>query len=231
MSNEVGLLQRLASGLKARVRRRGGRPSGAERHSLVGPGELWQEKRQFQIDFLKSHGLQPQHRFLDVGCGTLRGGIPVIAYLEPAHYVGLEVREHVLDEAWKELAEHHLTDKQPSLLLSHDFATLQCDMQFDFAWAFSVLIHMSDEIAANCLGFVSRHLDAGGVFFANVHIGERRDAAGGRGFPVVTRPLDFYQQLSADAGLALADLGTLESLGHRMGRTGDHHHMLRLTRP
>ena len=54
----------------------------ARRHGLVGRPELWQQKRDFQIAFLREHGLLPAHVLVDLGCGTLRGGIPIIAYLD-----------------------------------------------------------------------------------------------------------------------------------------------------
>ena len=63
----------------------------AERHALVGPGHLWKEKRDWQMGFLLNHGLSPSDHFLDVGCGTLRGGIPIIEYLDPGNYTGFDV--------------------------------------------------------------------------------------------------------------------------------------------
>ncbi len=74
-----------------------------ERHSHVGAPEGWELKRRFQIDFLKKQGLKPEHYLLDIGCGTLRGGIPIIDYLDKGHYYGIEVRDFVLDEGRKEL--------------------------------------------------------------------------------------------------------------------------------
>ena len=71
----------------------------ATRHHWVGPQDLWRMKRQFQIDFLLRMGLQPDEDLLDLGCGTLRGGIPMIEYLHAGKYVGVDVRAEVLAEA------------------------------------------------------------------------------------------------------------------------------------
>ena len=200
-----------------------------KRHSMVGPPEVWREKRQFQIDFLISQGLQPHHKLLDVGCGTLRGGIPLIDYLDAGNYTGTEVRREVLDEARKELERSRLTHKNPTLITSDDFTTLQCDTMFDYAWAFSVLIHMTDEIVKSCLGFVSSHLQPDGAFYANAGVGPRRDQTGHRGFPVIERPLDQYEDFARSAGLRVEELGTLKDLGHVTGRGGDMHQMLRFS--
>jgi len=45
-------------------------------------------KRRFQIDFFRRQGLRPDQTLFDLGCGTLRGGIPIIDYLEPGFYTG-----------------------------------------------------------------------------------------------------------------------------------------------
>jgi SAM-dependent methyltransferase len=189
-----------------------------ERHELVGPPELWRQKRQFQIDFLRTRGgLRPEHSFCDIGSGTLRGGIPVIDYLEPGRYWGLEVRPEVVEQARRELAENHLEHKQPSLLcVGDDLSALELGRSFDRIWAFSVLIHMTDAILEQCVSFVGRHLAPDGVFFANVNLGTAPNRTWG-GFPVVSRELDFYQRVAAGHGLEVRPVATLRELGHVTG--------------
>ena len=80
-------------------------PGGNERHDWVGPG-YHEMKREFQINFLKSHGLSPDKTLLDLGCGTLQGGIPIIDYLDVGHYFGIDVRSRVILKAHEELAVH-----------------------------------------------------------------------------------------------------------------------------
>ena len=65
------------------------------RHSLVGPEHLWKMKRDFQIRFLKDMNLQPEHYLIEIGCGTLRGGIPIINYLQKGHYFGADVKTNL----------------------------------------------------------------------------------------------------------------------------------------
>ena len=201
----------------------------AKRHALVGPAHLWKMKREFQIGFLRARGLEPQHRLIDVGCGTLRGGIPLIEYLDTGNYTGLDVRQEALDEGRKELAAAGLEDKQPQLICSDELASLDLGTPSDFAWAFAVLIHMPDEVAASCISMASRNLRAGGRFYATVNIGDQ-DEGQWREFPVVFRSLEFYQGLAARSGFSLEVLGDLASLGHRGGLRGDDSMMLELTR-
>jgi SAM-dependent methyltransferase len=186
----------------------------ARRHALVGQERLWKMKRDFQAKFLIGHGLRPSDYLLDFGCGTLRGGIPLIRYLDAGHYYGIEVRTEVLDEALRELDESGLQHKQPVLV--SDPSALDLKERFTFAWAFSVLFHLRDEILDETVSLVANSLGKGGVFYANVNIG---DAPEGHwaDFPVVHRSLDFYQTAASRNQLRLRSLGTLEELGHHSG--------------
>ena len=200
------------------------------RHALVGPANLWKMKRDFQIRFLKDVGLKPGHYLFEIGCGTLRGGLPLIQYLENGHYFGVEVRAEVLDEGRKELKEAGLLRKNPTLLLSPDISQLTVNRKFDYIWAFSVLIHMHDNILNDTLDFVSKHLSTEGVFYANVIIGNRKEG-NWQGFPVVARTFDFYNKACAMNGLAVSDLGPLKNLGHIANiESQDNQKMLKIVR-
>lgn len=188
----------------------------ARRHGLVGPAELWEMKREFQIKFLKTMDLQPDHYILDLGCGTLRGGIPVIDYLKPGHYFGIDIREDTLTEGRKELQEAGLEDKKPQLICSTNLSQLQLDQKFDYIWAFSVLIHMTDEILGGTLTFVSKHLAEGGTFYANVNFGKHAEG-NWQGFPIVYRDQKFYRRLCQENNLQLTDIGSLKQFGHNSG--------------
>lgn len=209
-------------------RQRRQRKAKAARHALVGPGGLWEMKRQFQFAFLVDRGLQASDTLLDLGCGTLRGGVPLIAYLDRGHYCGVDVRQSVLDEAQKELVQHGLECKDPRLLAASDLSRLDLDRSFSFAWSFSVLFHMTDDVLADALGFIARHMQEGGVFYANVSIGERQPDHW-REFPVIWRSLEEYVHHARQQGFeSVEDLGPLDSLGHVSGKPGhDTQRMLR----
>ena len=154
-----------------------------KRHSLVGAGNLWKMKRDFQINFLKNQGLQKTDKLMDVGCGTLRGGIPIIQYIDVNNYFGIDVRENVLVEGRRELKTFKLEHKKPTLLAFDKFSNINIDTKFNIIFAFSVLIHLEDKIAARCFQFVGMSLSDKGVFYANVNIGEHHDG-NWYGFPV-----------------------------------------------
>lgn len=193
--------------------------SSTRRAALRGPPDEWAVQRRVQFEFLTSHGLLPEHRLIDIGCGTLCGGIPLIEYLETGHYTGVEARMAVLKEGRKELAEAGLEHKHPLLIHAADPAQIELKAPFDVAWAFMVLIHMSDEIVDAYLRFVSQRMAESGEFYANAALGDHVHGKW-QGFPVLSRPLEFYQRSASSHGLSVSELGTLASLSDRIKRGG-----------
>ncbi len=178
------------------------------RHSAVGPGAAWKGVRNFQIRFLLDSGLSPNHTLLDVGSGTLRGGIPIIAFLNRGNYWGVDVRSSVFPAARKELRKHRLVDKSPNLIECPGFVDLDLGRKFDFIWGFSVIIHMTDEILEESLAFVARHLEDKAVFYANVNCSNREDGLW-QGFPSVRRSFSFYEEVATAVGLRTEHIGKL----------------------
>ena len=201
-----------------------------KRHALVGPPAIWQLERDFQIRFLLSVGLQPNHYLLDVGCGTLRGGVPLIAYLENKHYYGVDIRKNVLKEAAQELKEHNLTQKKPILIWTSNIRTLKIPLKFDTIWMFDLLYILTDEKLSDVLEFVRKHLKSNGAAYGNAMIGERIDKRWKYGFPLIQRETSSYTVAAKAKGLIAHDMGTIESLGLGTGQIKhDKKHMLRFT--
>jgi SAM-dependent methyltransferase len=201
------------------------------RHSLSGPvghPGIWKVKRDYQIWFLKQRGLRPHHHLLELGCGTLRGGLPIIDFLQEGHYHGIDARGIALEEARKELAESNLEDKRPTLIRAGDLSSVDLNRTFDFVWAFSVLPHLEVENLRGAFRSAKRHLAVDGQFLATAGIGSRRQGRWME-FPDLVRPLEFYAREASGEGLNVQDLGVLSSLGHPPDVVNSHHHMLLFT--
>lgn len=192
----------------------------SERHAKVGPADLWEMKRDFQIRFLQAVGLKPENKLLDFGCGTLRGGIPLIQYLNKGNYTGLDVRRDVIEEGTIELSKYQIGDKEPRIELLDHLPEFHLPYQFNVIWAFSVLIHLHDRVLNEVLEFVSKHILDDGVFLANVNVSDCSEGSW-QGFPVVHRTLDFYKSIFEKHQLIATDLGSLKEFGHHHPRLSD----------
>lgn len=129
-------------------------------------GGMWELIGRMQCDYLKLRGLQPHHSLLDVGCGSLRGGIHFIDYLNADQYCGLDVNESLIEAAKIELTAANLWDKKPRLIVNDQFQFSQFKQSFDYAVAISVFTHLFMNHIARCLWEVRQVLKPDGKFYA-----------------------------------------------------------------
>jgi SAM-dependent methyltransferase len=140
----------------------------------IGNVKLWDTLGRLQFDYLVDRGMEPQHYFLDVGCGPLRGGVHFIRYLETGHYYGVDKNAPVLEEAERlELPRHGLVEKRPTLVEMDDFGFGRLGRQFDYALAQSVFTHLPLNEIIRCLMEMDRALAPGGQFYATFFLNER----------------------------------------------------------
>jgi SAM-dependent methyltransferase len=127
--------------------------------------ESWLQVGQLQFDYATSHGLKPDMRMLEIGCGNLRAGRLFIDYLDPANYYGIDISPDILIAAQDTLAAYDLRAKLPHLTLVKDLKlTFLPDQAFDFVHAHSVFSHSPLEVIDECLAHVGRVMAPGGYF-------------------------------------------------------------------
>ena len=132
-------------------------------------GGMWEQIGQLQRDFLIAEGLMAEHSVLDVGCGSLRGGVYLIPYLEPAKYWGVDLNQSLLEAGWeREIVPAGLQDRQPrsQLVCLQDFEFNRLGQTFDFAIAISVFTHMNLNKIRRCLARLAPALTQGGRLYA-----------------------------------------------------------------
>lgn len=127
--------------------------------------ETWVEVGKFQFDFLTSHGLRPNHRFLDIGCGNLRLGAQLIPYLDAEMYVGIEISPRVLSAALDVIRSSQLQQKLPYVFLvsETDYCFLP-ENHFDAVHAHSVFSHLPIDEVEKVMRQAFRVLKPGGWF-------------------------------------------------------------------
>lgn len=107
-------------------------------------GGLWSEIGRLQFNYLKDHGLRPDDHLLDIGCGSLRGGVHFAAYLQPGHYWGIDANVALLKAGRTELELAGLSDRVPdgNLLEDSEFDFERFGHTFDVALAQSLFTHL-----------------------------------------------------------------------------------------
>jgi len=129
-------------------------------------GGRWEEIGSLQFEFMKERGLRPHHDLLDVGCGSLRGGVHFVDYLEPGRYCGVDRSERMLEAGRQELEARGLTSKRPVLRLDSSFELEAFGRMFDFALAQSLFTHLQLNQILLCLLQAERVLKPGAALYA-----------------------------------------------------------------
>jgi cyclopropane fatty-acyl-phospholipid synthase-like methyltransferase len=137
-------------------------------------GGMWEEIGRLQFEFLRARGLKPGHRLLDIGCGSLRGGIHAIKYLETGNYYGLDMNPSLIEAARHELKLAGLTHKNPHLAVSDRFELGLFRQKFDYLLAHSVFTHVFANHIIRCLAEVREVLASKGQFFATFFLAPHR---------------------------------------------------------
>lgn len=129
--------------------------------NMVGSPDQWEMHGDWQLDYARELGLEPDDRLLDVGCGPLRFGLTAIDYLETGNYVGFDISETAIETGMDLLAEHDLEDKHPTLFCNKGYE-VYFNGGFQMVWAQSVLTHVPPEHVEAFFAMVANNLDAGG---------------------------------------------------------------------
>lgn len=191
-------------------------PLGQHREAV---GGMWEEIGKLQFEFLKARGLKPEHKLLDMGCGSLRGGLWFVDYLDRGGYHGLDINESLIVAGRQELRLSQLEGKGARLLVDDAFRASRFHIQFDFAISISVFTHLPMDSIARCLLEVKRSLHADGRYFASffeaptsVHIESIHHLRGGIVSQYDTDP--FHQSfnelywLATQVGLKASKIGS-----------------------
>ena len=130
-------------------------------------GGKWEFMGKHQVDLQKLNGLLPNHTLLDLGCGSLRGGLHFIPYLHSGNYTGIDISKEILDAGNIFLKEKQLEGKKPTLLLVKNLQFNELPGKtFDRMNAQSVLSHMPVEDIEELFANLHKVLKPTGVFIA-----------------------------------------------------------------
>jgi SAM-dependent methyltransferase len=197
-------------------------PGLRERHileTMIGPVGAWEQLQAFQLRVLKTNGLKPHHRLIDIGCGPLQGGIAFIQYLETGKYVGVDRSSRNLSAAYRLIGKHGLCDKNPLLILSETFGQEELpDVKFDFFWASQILYYFNDAMLKQLFKFVVSRMTPAGKFFGDIignnHPDRRNpEQIDGRRALYMHSP-ESMARCAESAGLRIRSLGEIVNYGY-----------------
>jgi len=138
--------------------------------SYVGTDEI---SGQIQFELLKKEECNPTSKVLEIGCGALHLGIPLINYLEKGNYVGVDPNEWLREKIAKTKKIHDLIDqKQVTFLSVTDFDVSKLEKKFDFIFAHSVLSHCAYWQLQQFLQNTSKVLASRGKIVASIYLAE-----------------------------------------------------------
>ncbi len=175
-----------------------------DRHyrSFIGPPAKYDLVSAMQFNLLTKHGLRENHKFLDIGCGSLRGGRLFIIYLLENNYYGVEPEKWLVkDGIYHELGNGIIKIKKPSFLHSVNFDFIKFNTTFDFAIAQSIFTHASIEQIRVCLFNLSKVANKNFKFLASFIEGNENYQGNDWVYPgCVTYRFDFMKNLVEEYG-------------------------------
>ena len=121
---------------------------------------------EFHLDLMKKYELRPNHVVLDFVCGYGRTAIPLIKFLDPHRYIGIELSKKRLELAKEWVKKENLCWKKPKFIWSLDNQLGYLDNEsVDCVWTLSVFNHIPDSEVSMILSSLSRVLKQNGCLF------------------------------------------------------------------
>jgi cyclopropane fatty-acyl-phospholipid synthase-like methyltransferase len=188
-------------------------PLGLRARSYVGTDEV---SGQLQLELLKRQGCRPNSKVLEIGCGRLHAGIPLMQYLDKGNYVGVDPNEWLRQTAMKNrYVREVVEEKQPRFLSVDDFDASALGIKFDFVLSHSVLSHCAHWQLEKFLRNAGKVLAPGGRILASIFLAEG-NAYGSRGTPGKE---DSMHQEWQYPGVSFFKLSTVMKTAHMLGLT------------
>jgi len=168
----------------------------------VGPAKWYDLIGGHQFCIMYKLGLREEHKLLDFGCGSLRGGRLFIIYLNPGNYYGVEPNTDLIDAGIKqELGESAIKLKNPTFFDFDDFNMSGIGVKFDFIIAQSVLSHAGNDLFEKAIKEAARSLRPGGTFAASFFEGPLRYQSGWLGHGISQYPISHVRSLGTKYGM------------------------------
>ena len=130
---------------------------------FVGPADQYDLIGAAQFALLYALGLRAHHRLLDIGCGSLRAGRMLIAYLDPERYVGVDPNQWLIEQAIEhEIGHSMIAIKRPRFDPDAAFSLSHLG-RFDFVLAQGIATNTGPALLPALLAAFGQTLAPGGL--------------------------------------------------------------------
>lgn len=143
--------------------------SGHDHRSFV--GGMWDEIGKLQFNYMLAKGLKPENSFIDVACGSMRGGRHFLSYLNAGRYYGFDILRGLIDAGLEhEIKPLGLMDKvvADNFSAAPNFTFPETWKKLDNGLALSLFTHLSLNSIAQCLFELRKVMSESAVFYATI---------------------------------------------------------------
>ena len=139
-----------------------------DHHKEIGGRFDLMGKKQFEL--MIKNGLRKDDVLVDIGCGSLRGGVHFIRYLNRGCYLGMEMQEWLLQAGVQlELGLGVYEVKKPELVVSAEFDFDLFTKKPTIGLAQSLFTHLTGDEVVLCLQKLAKVVDPGFVLWSTFH--------------------------------------------------------------
>lgn len=123
-----------------------------------------------QLELLRMNEATPDSHVLEIGCGALTAGRPIMQFLNPDRYVGIEPNTWLLEAVSEGLPDTKrlFEEKRPIFLDNVDFDASSTGRKFDFVISHSILSHAAGHQFPQFVSALQKSLAPGGVALASI---------------------------------------------------------------
>ena len=112
-------------------------------------------------------GLKPSDCLLDIACGSLRGGVHFINYLDAGNYLGIDKENELIKLGIeKELGREVYENKKPEFVVSDSFEFEKFIKKPRFSIAQSLFTHLTPADIGLCFEKLRAFVESDHLFFA-----------------------------------------------------------------
>jgi SAM-dependent methyltransferase len=130
----------------------------------IGAVDDWDKYGDLSLAMLQAQGMHSPDTLLDYGCGTGRLARKAVPWLLSNRYYGVDISRTAIMSAQALAVAEGWAARNPWLGHNGDLGGA---VQFDYAWAFSVMIHLPLSEVRNAFTYVRERLAPGGVFLCS----------------------------------------------------------------